>query len=177
MHDDDPAYQLLTRASGFLEAAEIVVTTAGNKPVLRAPITHLISHALEVLMKHVLVLQGHSLEQVRSKYGHSISELWSANEMTGFRSFSARCARETWELARKSGKYEDSFSENPEDVLVAAVDELARLHSGRSDYALRYVARTDEMVPNPIFLLETFRPVKNEVVREYFQSERARSYA
>lgn len=171
--NDDPAFQFLARASGFLEAARIVVEKAGNKAVLRAPVAHLIAHALEVLMKHVLVTAGDDLDSIRRDYGHSLTKLWDAPEMYNFRSLAYQYARVAWDSARESGQYLDDFSDEPDAVLNKYILELNGLHSKESNYALRYVSGSETRVPRPLFLLDTFQPLKDELARAYSRSERA----
>ena len=176
MTNDDPAYQLLARASGFLEAARIVVDKGGNKNSLRTPVAHLIAHGLEVLMKHVLVTNGQSINDVKEKYGHSLAGLWMADEMNSFRKSAYANACSAWATARESKRYKGLFKEDPKIVLNEYISELGRLHGPKTGFALRYVSQPGETAPVPLLLLDTFQPLKDELAREYSRSDRSKQY-
>ena len=173
---DDDAYQLLARAVGFLEAARVVVDNSGNKASLRAPVAHLIAHGLEVLMKHVVLMQGGTnLEVVRQRFGHDIGKLWQADELCIFRENAENLAGQAYSYARASGSFQDRFDENPIELLNNYMMELSRLHTNASNFALRYVASAREMAPFPLLLLDTFEPLANSLALEYSRSEKART--
>jgi len=123
-------------------------------------------------MKHVMVMQGIELETVRKGYGHNISKLWNAAEMSDLREVAGRNAESAIDKAKGKGCYTDDFSKlDPNNCLEKAINDLRRLHTNESDYALRYVAQPGESVPSPLFLLDTLQPTKNEFARRYSRSK------
>ncbi|MCB1336076.1 MAG: hypothetical protein KDK10_00965 [Maritimibacter sp.] len=174
---DDPAYQLVSRAGGYLRAAQIIVDSGNSNPEIVAPTMQLVAHGIEVLMKHVLIVAGYTVEMARKEYGHSLKRLWNAEEMADFRDISFEVAVDAWAVAATSGKYRDKFSENPRDLIRSSLEDLDRLHTSESNYSLRYVSAPDETAPAPMFLLDTFRPVEERLRSRYLLSERSRQYA
>lgn len=122
---------------------------------LQVPTLHLVGHGIEVLLKANLLATGMTAAEVK-KIGHNLSALWNHDCNVMLRAHARIEARQAWESARTSGKYLDAFTENPGDLLVQYLHDLSVLHSAQSDYALRYVSDTAEMIPRPFLLAATF---------------------
>ncbi|MEP2889640.1 hypothetical protein [Tateyamaria sp.] len=167
--DNSDEFQLLSKSKGYLEAARVIVDTKGNKPVLRAPVAHLIAHGIEVLMKHHLLRQGVPYKGLTTKkYGHNLSVLWRHEKSVRFRQAAKAEAKNAWENAKNSHQFQDDFDKNPHSELVEQIDHLSRLHTQDTDFALRYLAEPDETAPIPLFLLDVFEPLQNRLSLTYF---------
>lgn len=174
--EEDPAYQLVFRASGYLLAARIIVSSGDGHPALRAPIAHLLAHGIEVLFKHVLLLHGKTVAEIKKDFGHSIIKMWEAPELEETREFVLEIAETAWRDAKNSGQFVDDFSEEPKGLIEEYLRVLDRLHTTESNYALRYVAKSGEAAPNPRFLLDTFIDVEDRLRSRFLISDRARQY-
>ncbi len=170
--ENDPAFQLLARSASFLTAAKVCVENGGNRPLLRAPILHLVAHGLEVLFKHVQVLGGKSPDEVRKEFGHNIKELWEHELAKEMQRFAKLKAEEAFEIAKESGKFKGKFGDDPFDLLddpfdllKEYIDEISKLHSKETEFALRYIQEPNLEGPRPLLLIDTFLPVKDEFMR------------
>ncbi|MEC7763059.1 MAG: hypothetical protein VX874_14245 [Pseudomonadota bacterium] len=120
---------------------------------------------------------GEEYASIRNEYGHELLKMWQSPDLAELRHEIEILARKNWETARASGKYVDTFSDDPKLLLAEQVDALDRLHSRKSDYALRYVSRPNETVPLPTFLVETFGVISQRLSERYLLSKRAAQYA
>ncbi|HSF91769.1 MAG TPA: hypothetical protein VLA51_06150 [Paracoccaceae bacterium] len=175
MLQEDKAYQLICRASGFFAAAQIIVDSGNNNAELRAPVAHLIAHGCEILMKHILVIGGLDIKAVGKFFGHEIKLLWEAPDIAEFQEIVLEQAADSWRAAKASGKFDDDFNQDPKELLVQCLDELDRLHTNKSNYALRYTTDVYDTAPLPSFLLDTFRPVADRFRSRYLLSQRVQN--
>lgn len=159
-------FQFLLRASGYLEAAKLCVDHGDGRESLKTPILHLIAHALEVLMKHLHLVAGKSLQDVRLEFNHNLEKLWDHEINAPLQMQAEKYSRDAWEKAKTSGKYSpDSFSGDSYEMLVEYIRALSSLHSSKSGYALRYVVPKNQKVPIPLLLVGTFIPTTHEFLR------------
>ena len=118
-------------------------------------------------MKHVLMTKGWDLYEIRRKFGHDLIKLWDCDEMHGFKESANLAAADAWNAARESNRFEDDFSNEPNELLDEYVRALSRLHTAETNFTLRYVTEPGEVVPNPLLLLDTFEPLKDKPARSH----------
>ena len=163
----EPAFQLLGRSASYLTAARICAQNGGNTALLRAPILHLVAHGIEVLLKHIQVLSGKTPEKVRMEFGHDILRLWNDDLAGELRGVARRESISAWEVAKRKEKFDDDFADEPFELLNQNLCALSSLHNCETDFALRYILSPDQHGPNPLLLIDTFLPVKDEFIRRY----------
>jgi hypothetical protein len=170
-HETNEEYQLLARASGFLEAARIVADAEGGRTSLVAPIAHLVAHGSEVLIKHWLLRKGISAKYLRVTYGHNLRELWNEPKNEALRNAANEEGVRALAAAKASCLYRDEEWPDPYALLEEYISQLSRLHTNETGYALRYAAEPDTKVPIPLFLLDVFQPLKDRLARAYSRQD------
>jgi hypothetical protein len=165
-------YQLLARASGFLEAARIVSDAKDGKTSLVAPIAHLVAHGLEVLMKHWLLRNGVSVGALSSRqYGHQLTVLWNDPKCQNLRQAAEQEGAQALAVAEASGRFLDEDWPKPKALLDEQIEALSKLHTAESNYALRYAAALNSTAPVPLFLLDVFQPLKDRLAGAYSRQD------
>lgn len=144
------AKRYMMAANTLLHSPEYTASRA-----LHVPTLHLTGQGIEVLLKANLIGAGLTIGEVK-KIGHNLWALWihDCNEM--LRAHTRIEARGVWEEAKAQPQYSDTFSEDPDDLLLQYLKDLSVLHSAESEYALRYVSDAVERAPRPFLLAETF---------------------
>ncbi|MGI2036289.1 hypothetical protein ACRQ1B_28340 [Rhizobium panacihumi] len=157
----------LSEAGHFIATAAMYVRSARiireserwdyQSSMLARPTLHLLSHAIEMLLKFPLIYAGNTLEQVKMNYGHRLIDLWREDENRHIRETVAAHAQKHWAYARDSGKWpNDDFSPNPVEVVDKALRQLGRLSTKDTSFALKYIYPEKEPAPRSAFLIDVF---------------------
>ncbi len=129
----------------------------GQASMLARPTLHLLSHAVEMLLKFPLIYSGCTPKQVRDKFGHQLDDLWRQDENRYIRETVSLNAKKHWAFARDSGKWpHDDFTPDPDQVVQTALDQLGRLSGRATSFALKYIYPVNEPAPRSAFLIDVF---------------------
>jgi hypothetical protein len=158
--EDSLAVRWFAMAKRYMMAANTLLHSPeyAASRALHVPTLHLTGQGIEVLLKANLIGAGLTTAEVK-KIGHNLWALWvhDGNEM--LRAHTLIEGRGVWEQAKAKPQYADSFTENPDDLLLHYLKDLSALHSAESEYALRYVSDAVDKGPRPFLLAETFLEV------------------
>ncbi|MET3853783.1 hypothetical protein [Rhizobium sp. OAE497] len=165
-----PEMQFLLGSYAYVRSAQVLRFSEEwetEAPALLRPTLNLLSHGLELLLKVSLLHAGLTPEQVASTYRHNLRRLWDHDENRLLRELLLLQAEVCWLHNAKSGRWpKDNFNQDPRRVFVAAVYKLSRLHSGESNYALRYLVNREEKAPRSAFLIDTLYELLFKAVRQ-----------
>jgi len=154
-------WKVLSKAHGFLSAADVLRCSEeyGKSRILFSPALHLLAHGVELQLKANLIGGGRTLNELRKTYGHNVWALWECNGNQLFRATALREAEVAWQRAIGSGKWPDQFSEDPRELLEQHLRDIDELHTAKSEYALRYLAKSGALGPRVHLLVDTFLAV------------------
>ena len=93
---------------------------------------------------------------MRKKYGHNILALWEDDLNQLLRDEAMLEVGKVWQQAQIDESWQDQFSEDPKELLEEYVAAVSVLHTGKSEYALRYVAKPGAEGPRAHLLVDTF---------------------
>jgi len=158
-HDSETG-QFIATAAMYARSARILRESdqwERQSSMLVRPTLHLLSHAVEMLLKFPLIYSGQTPKQVRDEFGHRLDDLWMQDENQFIRESVLLNARKHWVYARDSGKWpHDDFTPDPEEAVQRALEQLGRLSGRATSFALKYIYPANEPAPRPAFLIDVF---------------------